>query len=121
MKQMLSSSVLAATVLAGANAALAEVRAEVINFGTGDGHCDITIPEGAVPGVPGGKYVGPATFVGTSSGEVNVQCTAVLVAGSEVKDSAVRLASIPFSTHVGDAFCDITLTPSGHALVKCKD
>ena len=68
----------------------------------------------------GGAYAGPATLVGSASGNVSAQCNASLVAGSPV-GSAIRVRGVPVGTVLGPVFCDIQYTRSGNANVSCHN
>jgi len=65
----------------------------------------------------GGFYSGPATIVGTSGGNVNIQCNARLDTGTPV-DKGTRI-ELDFSTPFGLMPCDVQLTPSGNGNVSC--
>ena len=117
MKYLASSfAVAAAMVLGGANSASSQEAAEILNHADG-AFCYVAFNNFA--GIPNALYSGPATFVGTSEGDVNAQCHASLMNGQAVSDNAERIPGIPFNTPFGLALCDITLTPSGQANIEC--
>lgn len=119
MKYVVSSAAaLAAALVIGTAPTSAEAAAEVYTHGDGF-LCTLNLV--GVPGIPNGTYVGPTTIVASAAGKRALQCNAVLVAGSPVPTSAERVVGVLTPTPVGDVFCDITVTPSGHANMNCHD